>query len=405
MSADDAQTRRAVEQAKLDRWCAAHHIEAASDLAFCVPLLMAGNRPAAKSRLGLELWFRCGQVSQAAPRPTISPTLTSRPAPSFSGPVRPSARGHQSGGSEGGAISFLPQLMAILLAIEPPPADRFVEFTANFEARLKGILQQADAATVKRALHTWQELQVVLTSSGDTRPDKHLLATFFRQHAAPARAFTSLGWLVRNLRLPFDMTEVTKPRSGLGAGLGQGQAQAATLEPSMVLHLLGTLELTIADPQWPLIFCTYAMCFGVVRFTHLQRSYLVGGNGGILVFWCTKGKTGSRGGFAWSVPRYCGTLDLFQVFKTTSTRSDLIQDLPFADGIGLGSTLRRGVTVADSAWRLQSLSITWCRSDHRWPVLAARGSSHTVLVTTTKGLRLVSLESQARRPHRCGCQP
>ena len=34
MASDDAQTRRAVEQAKLDRWCAAHHIEAASDLAF-----------------------------------------------------------------------------------------------------------------------------------------------------------------------------------------------------------------------------------------------------------------------------------------------------------------------------------------------------------------------------------
>ena len=31
------------------------------------------------------------------------------------------------------------------------------------------------------------------------------------------------------------------------------------------------------------------------------------------MFWCTKGKTGSRGGFAWSVPRYCGTLDLLQV--------------------------------------------------------------------------------------------
>ena len=55
------------------------------------------------------------------------------------------------------------------------------------------------------------------------------------------------------------------------------------------------------------------MCFGVVRYTQLQRSYLVGGNGGTLVFWCTKGKTGSRGGFAWSVPRYCGTLDLLQV--------------------------------------------------------------------------------------------
>ena len=81
----------------------------------------------------------------------------------------------------------------------------------------------------------------------------------------------------------------------------------------MVLHLLGTLESTVDHPHWPLVFCAYAMCFGVVRYTHLQRSYLVGGNGGILLFWCTKGKNGSRGGFAWSVPRYCGTLDLLQV--------------------------------------------------------------------------------------------
>ena len=103
-----------------------------------------------------------------------------------------------SGGPVGGAMSFLPQLMAILLAIEPPPAARFTEFTANFEARLKGVLQRAEAATVKRALHTWQELQGVLASAGVAQPDKHLLATFVRQHAAPARAFTALGWLVRD---------------------------------------------------------------------------------------------------------------------------------------------------------------------------------------------------------------
>ena len=146
--------------------------------------------------------FRREQVSQSAPRPTTSPTLPPRPTPSFAGPVRPNAQGHQSG-PVGGALSFLPQLMAILLAIEPPPAERFVEFTANFEARLKGTLQRAEAATGKRALHTWQELQGALASAGVTQPDKHLLATFVRQHAAPTRAFTSLGWLVRNLRLPF----------------------------------------------------------------------------------------------------------------------------------------------------------------------------------------------------------
>ena len=164
MASDDAQTRRAVEQVKLDRWCADHHIEAASDLAFYFltyeEALLEGRAAAdgwEQARREVEIGagalvrdlFRREQVSQAALRPTISPTLTSRPA----------------------------------------HADRFVEFTANFEVRLKGILQQAEVATVKRALHTWQELQVVLTSSGVTQPDKLLLATFIRQHAAPIRAF------------------------------------------------------------------------------------------------------------------------------------------------------------------------------------------------------------------------
>ena len=296
MASDDAQIRRAVEQTKLERWRAAHHIEATSDLAFYFvtyeEALLEGRAVAdawEQARREVEIGagalvrdlFRREQVSQAAPRPTTSPTLTPRPTPSFAGPVRPSAQGHQSGGPAGGALVFLPQLMAILLAIEPPPAARLAEITANFEVRLKSVLQKAEAATVKRALHTWQELQGAIAAAGGGLPDKHLLATFIREHAAPTRAYTALGWLVRNLRLPFDLSEVVKPRSGLGARLGQGQAQAATLEPSMVLHLLGTLESTVDHPHWPLVFCAYAMCFGVVRYIHLQRSYLVGGNGGI----------------------------------------------------------------------------------------------------------------------------
>ena len=56
----------------------------------------------------------------------------------------------------------------------------------------------------------------------------------------------------------------------------------------------------------------------------------------ILVFWCAKGKTGSRGGFAWSVPRYCGTLGnrLNKVY-------DLTQGPPSAGGIGLVWILRQ----------------------------------------------------------------
>ena len=328
MESADAQVRRSAEQQKLERWCASHGIERPSDLAF---YFVSYEEALKQGRAVAEAWdqarretevgmgalvrdiVRREQVSQAAPRPTTSPPLRPRPTPSFAGPVRPSTQGRQSGGPDGGALSFLPQLMAILLAVEPPPAARLAEITANFEAKLTHVLQKAEAATVKRALHTWQELQGAIAAAGGGIPDKHLLATFIREHKSPTRVYTALGWIVRNLKLPFDLSEVVKPRAGLGSRLGQGQAQAATLEPSMVIHLLGTLESTVDNPHWPMVFCAYALCFGVVRYTHLQRSYLVGGNGGILVFWCTKGKTGSRGGFTWSVPRYCGTLDLLQV--------------------------------------------------------------------------------------------
>ena len=86
MASDDAQTRRAVEQAKLDRWCAAHRIEAASDLAFYFltyeEALLEGRAIAdgwEQARREVEIGagalvrdlFRREQVSQAAPRPIL----------------------------------------------------------------------------------------------------------------------------------------------------------------------------------------------------------------------------------------------------------------------------------------------------------------------------------------------
>ena len=212
------------------------------------------------------------------------------------------------------------------------------EITANFEVRLKSALQKAEAATVKRALHTWQELQGAIASAGGGLPDKHLLANFIREHAAPTRAYTALGWLVRNLKLPFDLSEVVKPRAGLGARLGEGQPQAATLEPSMVLHLLGTLESTVDHPHWPLVFCAYAMCFGVVRYTHLQRSYLVGGDGGILVHGARKARLGAAGALPGACHATVARWICRRCWAPTSTRCDLGRVPTSSDGIGWALT-------------------------------------------------------------------
>ena len=52
-----------------------------------------------------------------------------------------------------------------------------------------------------------------------------------------------------------------------------------------------------------------AMVFGLIRFCHVQRSYLIGANSAILIFWWT------RDGFAWSIPRQLGSLDLYAIWK------------------------------------------------------------------------------------------
>ena len=113
-------------------------------------------------------------------------------------------------------------------------------------------------------------------------PDPHALATFVREHHGPTRVFTSLGWMIRNLRVPLDLSEASKPAPVRSTRLGQGQSQAAPLEPGMVTHLLGVLE----------------------------------------------------DGFAWSIPRQLGSLDLYTPFGTASwTRS--VQDT--ARGIVVGT--------------------------------------------------------------------
>ena len=80
----------------------------------------------------------------------------------------------------------------------------------------------------------------------------------------------------------------------------------------MVTHLLGVLEYTA---HWPILMAAAAMVFGLIRFCHVQRTYLIGANSAILIFWCFKGKTGTRDGFTWSIPRQLGSLDLYAIWN------------------------------------------------------------------------------------------
>ena len=106
---------------------------------------------------------------------------------------------------------------------------------------------------------------------GITFPDPHALATFVREHHGPTRVFTSLGWMIRNLRVALDLGEASKPAPVRSTRLGQGQSQAAALEPGMVTHLLGVLECTAEHAHWPILLASAAMIFGLIRFCHLYN--------------------------------------------------------------------------------------------------------------------------------------
>ena len=94
--------------------------------------------------------------------------------------------------------------------------------------------------------------------------------------------------MIRNLRVPLDLGEASKPAPVRSTRLGQGRSQAAALEPGMVTHLLGVLEYTAEHAHWPILLAAAAMVFGLVRLCHLQRSYLIGAISAIMIFWCYK---------------------------------------------------------------------------------------------------------------------
>ena len=214
----------------------------------------------------------------------------------------------------GVAALFIRDLLGIMVTLMPPPPARRDEYMANWASRLEKLCARTEAATIKRVVHTWKDLVRYMDHLGLKFPDPHALATFIREHHGPTRVFTSLGWMIRNLRVPLDLREASKPAPVRSTRLGQGQSQAAPLEPGMVTHLLGVLEYTAEHAHWPILMAAAAMVFGLIRFCHVQRSYLIGANSAIIIFWCFKGKTGSRDGFTWSIPRHLGSLDLYAIW-------------------------------------------------------------------------------------------
>ena len=244
----DANARRAVEQEKLNTWCARMGIQSASDLAFWFTSYEEALREAGRAVAdGWDLARRESEPGMAAlvrhlfARETVRqsrpPQPSSAPAPSL--PSSSVARPKPSSfpGPKGGvAALFIRDLLGIMVTLMPPP-DRRDEYMANWASRLEKLCARTEAATIQRVVHTWKDLVRYMDHEGLKFPDPHALATFIREHHGPTRVFTSLGWMIRNLRVPLDLSEASKPAPVRSTRLGQGQSQAAPLEPGMVTQL------------------------------------------------------------------------------------------------------------------------------------------------------------------------
>ena len=329
--AGEASSLAEVEKEKLRTWCQSTGVENASDLAFYFTsfdqaLEQAGRVVAsawldarADTSRGLPVLVRSlfhGEaVPQGRPTPSSAPPLV---VPTAMKPVvklKPSKAVSQVAPGRSAAAGFVHQLLAVILAFTPVSQGRSEEMKANFTKLVEAVCEKAEPATIQRALTTCWELRKAVSAAGLMAPDAHFLATFIRTHPSPKRAFQGLCWAARNLRLGWDLQLVVHPKRARGARYGLGASQAAPLEPGMVIHLTGLLENMQAHHHWPILFSAFCMVFGVVRYAHVQRSYMVAFSGAYILFWCSKGKTGTREGFLWSIPRVAGSLDLMVVLN------------------------------------------------------------------------------------------
>ena len=179
----DANARRAVEQEKLNSWCARMGIQSASDLAFWFTSYEEALREAGRAVAdGWDLARREGEPGMAAPvrhlfaretvRQSRPPQPSSAPAPSlpsssvarpkpssFAGPVKPKKKPAQPADAKGGvAALFIRDLLGIMVTLMPPPPGRRDEYMANWASRLEKLCARTEAATIKRVVHTWKDL-------------------------------------------------------------------------------------------------------------------------------------------------------------------------------------------------------------------------------------------------------
>ena len=323
----DLERINAVEAQKVARWCSDNGVESTADLAFFFlsydeALGTAGRAVAdawTKSRAAVAPGLAVGvrgavRVAQSAQpssvREAAPPPVVLRPSASASSKV---TRGgtlpgsaYLRGDEEQVPVEGESQLFAIMLAASPHRPSSVGEQSA-LRSFVIEVAKKAEPVTLKNAIRTWQELRSFASAvKVDVANITALqLATFIRQNETTTRAFNSLHWMVKNLKLPFDVSLVTKQsKRAHPSKFGTGAKQAPVFPPVAIHELENVMDRMAGHVKWTVLFAAHCMLFGVVRYAHIQRSVIRSITDVAINFWCYKGKqVASRQGFFWAAPR------------------------------------------------------------------------------------------------------
>ncbi len=323
----DLERIHAVEAQKVSRWCSDNGVESTADLAFFFlsyeAALGAAGRAVAdawtQSRAAVAPGLAVGvrgavRVAQAA-QPSSIPVVPTPPValrPSASAPSKVPRGGTLPGsaylrGDEGQVpVEGESQLFAIMFAASPRRPSSAGEQSALRSFAIE-VAKKAEPVALKNAIRTWQELRSFVSAlKVDIATLKALqLATFIQQNETSTRAYNSLHWMVKNLKLPFDVSLVTKQsKRAQPSKFGTGAKQAPVFPPVAIHELENVMDRMAGHVKWTVLFAAHCMLFGVVRYAHIQRSVIRSITDVSINFWCYKGKqVASRQGFFWAAPR------------------------------------------------------------------------------------------------------
>ena len=258
------------------------------------------------------------------------------------------------------------QILAIMLG-----ASSFRPTTDSERAAMQdfvgSVVSRAEPVTLRHALVTWGELRARSDQLQVQAAEMNAmqLAAFIREHPAPTRAYNSLFWMVKNLKLTLDLSLVVRPKKRAAPSrFGTGARQAPVLPPAGAAMVESLLESEKGHAKWSLLFAMHCMIFGVVRFQRIQRSTVHSVGDVILTFWCHKGKqTHTRQGFFWQVPRYTTQgVDLWETLTVVAVDLDAMQPVGMQGFIHMARYWLQDILAKPldlSSYSLRQVGPTW----------------------------------------------